>query len=364
MTTLLPPTAPPASRPSSGGPTAEQPLSEQGQSSLDPTVPVTPVDLSRLGFEGPLADLTGQARFYEYTAAADPIGAGLVPPVPVVRFPRSLYAEGPTRVVPLDLAEHLQTAGPATSPGLLANFVRILAGDEITLSANATSQLVYVLEGQGLATVETAGGDRQRLRVERGDFLTVPAGCTLVTQAAEAMSCYWVHDAPLLAYLGVQATEPRFQPTLHRRADAVAALEAAAAAPEASRRNRLSVLLANAAQEQTRTITHVLWAMFGLLPPGALQPPHRHQSVALDLILDCQPGCATLLGDELDDQGRIVDPIRIDWEPGCAFVTPPGRWHAHVNESGAPAHLIPVQDAGLQTYLRSLDIRFAPTPAA
>jgi len=36
-----------------------------------------------------------------------------------------------------------------------------------------------------------------------------------------------------------------------------------------------------------------------------------------------------------------------------------GLWHAHFNESGAPAHLIPIQDAGLQTYLRSLDIRFS-----
>jgi len=33
-------------------------------------------------------------------------------------------------------------------------------------------------------------------------------------------------------------------------------------------------------------------------------------------------------------------------------------WHAHVNTSGADAHLVPVQDAGLQTYLRALDIRF------
>ncbi|HLJ08140.1 MAG TPA: cupin, partial [Acidimicrobiia bacterium] len=35
-----------------------------------------------------------------------------------------------------------------------------------------------------------------------------------------------------------------------------------------------------------------------------------------------------------------------------------GLWHAHHNESGQDAHLIPVQDAGLHTYLRSLDIRF------
>jgi hypothetical protein len=33
-------------------------------------------------------------------------------------------------------------------------------------------------------------------------------------------------------------------------------------------------------------------------------------------------------------------------------------WHAHYNETDTPAHLIPVQDAGLQTYLRSLDIKF------
>jgi len=33
-------------------------------------------------------------------------------------------------------------------------------------------------------------------------------------------------------------------------------------------------------------------------------------------------------------------------------------WHAHFNGSDGPAYLIPVQDAGLQTYLRSLDIRF------
>ena len=98
--------------------------------------------------------------------------------------------------------------------------------------------------------------------------------------------------------------------------------------------------------------------MFGLLPEGQVQRPHRHQSVALDLILDCQPGCYSLLGDRLDDSGNIVNPIRVDWQPGGAFVTPPGMWHAHYNESGAPAHLIPVQDAGLHTHLRSLDIRF------
>jgi hypothetical protein len=64
------------------------------------------------------------------------------------------------------------------------------------------------------------------------------------------------------------------------------------------------------------------------------------------------------VGAELDADGTILDPARAEWEAGSAFVTPPGLWHAHYNESGAPAHVIPIQDAGLHTYLRMLDIQF------
>ena len=99
--------------------------------------------------------------------------------------------------------------------------------------------------------------------------------------------------------------------------------------------------------------------MLGVVPGGAVQPPHRHQSVALDLIIDCPPGCHTLVGSELAEDGSISRPQRVDWEPGGAFITPPGLWHAHVNPSEQPALLLPIQDAGLHTYLRSLDIRFA-----
>ena len=93
--------------------------------------------------------------------------------------------------------------------------------------------------------------------------------------------------------------------------------------------------------------------MFGVLPAGTVQLPHRHESVALDFIIDCEPGCYTLIGDELDDEGNVMNPKRADWEPGSAFVTPPGLWHSHHNESGTPAHLMPIQDAGLHTYLRT-----------
>jgi gentisate 1,2-dioxygenase len=297
--------------------------------------------------------LTRDAVYYEYTRAANPIEDGAISRIPARRFGPELYQSGPTRVVPLDVSDELGVEGPATSPALCANFVRIAAGDELTTDVNASSQMFHVIDGQGTTTI----GD-MTVTWAKDDYITVPAGMTIRHQASAGSSLYWIHDEPLMRYLGAKAVDARFAATHYPAADARRCLEEVATDPEASNRSRVSVLLANRAMDQTLTITHVLWAMYGILPKGGLQPPHRHQSVALDLVVDCEPGCFTLLGD-LDDSGEhLVNTERIDWEPGAAFITPPGRWHSHHNESGADAHIIPIQDAGLHTYLRTLDIRF------
>lgn len=80
--------------------------------------------------------------------------------------------------------------------------------------------------------------------------------------------------------------------------------------------------------------------------------------MALDLAVSAKPGVYTLMGKEIDSNGHIVDPIRCDWIPGGVFVTPPGWWHSHHNESDTVAWVLPMQDAGLYTHQRTLDIRF------
>lgn len=300
-------------------------------------------------------DWAGDARYFEYSAAADPIRSGHTPRIPIERFPASLHVGRPTGIVPLDLSGALEIdQAPATSPGLLASFVCVGAGDELATSASATSELFVVLRGSGRS--RTASGT---ITWKAGDLFVLPCGQEVAHRADEDAAFYWVHDGPLLHYLGVAPTDARFAPTLFPNERLEAELAVVAQDPLALARSRVSVLAATASQTQTLTVTHVLWAMYGLLPVDAVQRPHRHQSVALDLILDARPGCYTLVGDRLDDDGEIIDPLRVDWESGGAFVTPPGMWHAHHNESGEPARLLPVQDAGLQTYLRALDIRFA-----
>lgn len=301
-------------------------------------------------------DWTGDAGFFEYTKAANPIVPSLSPPVPIRSFAASLHREGPTGIIALDLSGELRIdMGPATSPALCASFVHIAPGERVATAPVATSELYHVIRGDGFSVV-----DGEAVEWGEGDTFVLPGNAHSTHHARTDAALYWVSDEPLLRFLGVTPTTRRFAPTMFSATDARRELAAVAAAPHAGARNRLSVLLAGAAHPRTLTATHTLWAMFGLLPQGAVQRPHRHQSVALDLILDCKPGCYSLIGARVDSSGEIIDPVRVDWESGGAFVTPPGLWHAHVNESGAPAHLFPVQDAGLQTYLRSLDIRFTP----
>lgn len=294
------------------------------------------------------------AEYFEYSKAANPISANLISRIPYHSFPASLYDSGPSRVVPLDLSDALGCEGPATGPGLCANFIRLNAGDALTLQPNATSQVVYVIAGEG-AVVQ---GEHE-VQWSRGCFIALPGLEAAHWRAVQDARLYYVHDEPLLRYLGVKPVIDRFAPTLYPAALANAKLREAADDPRAQDRSRISILLGNRNFPQTRTVTHVLWAMYGILPAGSVQKPHRHQSIALDFIIDCPVGCYSLVGTELEADGQIRNPVRVDWAPGLAFVTPPGYWHAHFNESDTEAFLIPIQDAGLQTYLRALDIRFS-----
>lgn len=299
-------------------------------------------------------DWSGDAQFYEYSKAADPIGTGLISSVPLKEFPASLYNNGATRMVSLDLSSALGTAYPATSPSLLAQFIRIRANESIQTQSNATSELYYVIEGRGQTEVHD-----QIISWQVGDIITLPAGSYSHHRAWEDASLYYISDAPLLSYLGVRADRPQFDITKYDGRLAKQALDRVLAEPDAKNRNRISILLNNSKFDQTLTITHTLWAMLGIVPAGANQLPHRHNSVALDLVIDSAPGTFTLVGEKIDPETKmIVDPIRVDWEAGKAFVTPPGMWHSHHNPTATPSFILPIQDAGLHTYLRTLDIQF------
>jgi gentisate 1,2-dioxygenase len=303
--------------------------------------------------------LSEAARFHDYRYASNPIADGTLGAVPGARFGAELHEQGITRTIPLDNSTVLGCQGPATSPSLCASFVHVCPGDAHITDANATSQLFFVMRGSGSTRVaDGSAGAGTEIPWRAGDIFTLPARSRATHIAAQDAALYWVHDEPLLRYLGVEASRQQFAPTLYPQASIRKALDAVINDPASATANRVSVLLGNRGFPQTMTITHVIWAMFGILPVGAVQAAHRHQSVAVDLVVDAKPGCYTLVGRTLGKDGLIKDGERFDWNPHSVFVTPPGLWHSHHNESGFPAHILPIQDAGLHTYLRTLNILF------
>lgn len=310
------------------------------------------------------------ARIYEYGSAANPD----MNHIPVLVHPSELHEKGSTRSIPFDVSQALAIDdAPCTSPNLMASFLRVNVGDGLgTHAPNATSQAFYVIRGSGTTTVVAKEQDEEKeetISWSTGDLFCYP--CTRsemvhVCTGAEShggAALYWVHDEPLMNYLGATPTVKKFDPTLYKRADMLRRVDQIRhETGECHTKNRLGVLLGNARCEQTKTLTHVLWSLLNSLPAHTVQRPHRHNSVALDLCVSAPPSARgsvyTLMGKEIDHQGFIVDPIRCDWSTGSVFITPPGWWHSHHNESDDVAWVLPVQDAGLYTHQRTLDIRF------
>jgi gentisate 1,2-dioxygenase len=290
-----------------------------------------------------------QAMTWEYAAAANPNRVD----IPIQVFPSQLHEEGETRIIGLDLSKIIGTPYPATTPNLMANYLRICQNDTIQTAVQASSEVFFVMRGKGCT--ET---DRGTLTWQLGDAFTLPTNHGMTHYAEEDTALFWVHDAPMLQYIGAIPATPRFEPTYYSKSYLDREITRVREAGIRENRNRNGLILGNPASENNRTMTHTLWSLYNLLPKGATQKPHRHNSVAIDLAVYAESGTYTLIGKEIDAKGNIINPVKAEWMPNTVFVTPPGLWHSHHNYSNNDAYVFPVQDAGMQIYMRTLDIQF------
>lgn len=314
---------------------------------------------------------------YEYSSNANPP----MSEVPVKVFPPSLHQSGPSRVIPFDISKDLMVGYPAMCPNLLANFVRIVEGGRLDtgLELAATSQAFYIIRGKGNSRTRVG-----EIQWEAGDFFVLPylgdiaeRVCATGSQCV-AHSCmrepsyggcaiYWVHDEPLLQYLGVKPLgKRRFEPTFYRGVDMKATVANISNVDEDGNvKNRHGILLGNIATPQTRTLTPTLWSLLNVIGANSNQRPHKHNSVALEFaVVGGDNGTVyTIMGKELDTEGNIVNPVMAEWLTGGVFITPPEWWHSHHNAGNTDAWVLPVQDAGVYTHQRTLDIRFADEEA-
>ena len=232
---------------------------------------------------------------------------------------------------------------------------------------DASSHLFYVVEGCGYTRLSGENpSDDLSFLWEEGDVFVLPC-CKNVfhhslSKTKSRFLC--VSDKPLFDFLSAKPTRPRFSPLHYPKKLMTENLERVNKEDGAELRNRNGILLSNTEMvaEKLNTLTPVLWSLYNQIGERTVQKPHRHNSIAVDLCIGLHPESTglvyTLMGPELDENGNVKDPIRMNWKENTVFTTPPGWWHSHHNDSEHSAMVFPIQDAGLHTYMNTLDIQF------
>jgi gentisate 1,2-dioxygenase len=261
----------------------------------------------------------------------------------------------------VDFSNIYKASHKSTTPNLLASFIKLEKNDSIELNNNqfidefnATSHIFYVINGSCVINIDN---NCDKILCS-GDILVSPCFnlVKIKNSSEEELQIYYVNDSPLVNYLGSKAEKKIFTASVYRNSFLVQKLN------ELSNpnNNRKGILLSNKDTDKlgVNTITPVLWALYNELPPKTIQKPHKHNSVALDLCIKCSDSenIYTLIGDELDDTGNIINPKKVLWKEGAMFITPPGLWHSHNNVGDTYAYILPIQDAGLLLYQRILGI--------
>ena len=297
---------------------------------------------------------------YEYMSASNPY----MSPIPVLTHSYKLHSTGETRIIPFDLKDILNTKYPATSPNLLVSFIRIKKNESLSIVPNGTSHAFFIINGCGKCYIH----NYDDIRWEKGDLFAIPMASEIKFESFDQDSAiYYFNDEPLMNYLNVTPHVSSFFPVMFKSKAMIQEVQHICDS-DCGRKNRIGILLGNKETDilenngtGTLTLTPILWSLLNILPANSVQKPHRHNSVALDLCVYATTNkeVYTEMGKELDKEGRVKDPIRCYWETGSVFLTPPGWWHSHHNESNEDAWVLPVQDAGLYTYQRTLNIEYA-----
>jgi gentisate 1,2-dioxygenase len=257
----------------------------------------------------------------------------------------------------IDFADLYNVSHKATSPNLLASFIKLKLYEGINLdnglSTNGTSHLFFVLQSNCKIIF-----DDEINNLEEGSILVAPyfTNLEIINTGKEELQIYYINDSPLMNYLGATPTHKIFKTALYTKDYLLKNLHQLSNPLN----NRKGILLSNKDTEKigTNTITPVLWALYNELPPNTVQKPHRHNSVALDLCISCSDSenIYTLVGNELDENGAILNPVKVHWKQSEMFITPPGLWHSHNNTGNTYAYILPIQDAGILLYQRILGI--------
>lgn len=316
----------------------------------DSVRPRTIADLPAQHASAPRSAAEARGRFFNTGNAFNVVN----PPVPDRSFTeeaaRALDPASPTGLFACDISDVLGCDFPATSPLVLARYARIRPHETLATDFVTSGVIIYIIAGTGTTTCGTdvvAWGP--------GDIIILPGGVAATHAADDQAGVLWiVTNEPQLAFEKARAPAPGEAPTdvVHFRAgeiDRQIDLLYEIGSGEGAAGSAL--VLSAERQEATRNILPTLTLAMNSLPGGFVQPPHRHNSVAVSLIIK---------GDRCFS---IIDGRRKEWAPWATTITPAVSVHSHHNGGNERAMFLIVQDGGLYYHTRAMGFEFAEHPS-
>ncbi|MGI9336428.1 MAG: cupin domain-containing protein [Gammaproteobacteria bacterium] len=282
---------------------------------------------------------TSRARFYD----PENFFSFSLPPVPRRRFlderDRALAESTPGGEIPLDASDVLGTPYSATTPLLLARYLRIRAGEQLNVARRASAEIFYVLHGTGRTT-----GYGEEIPWSTDDAFCFPGGDEVSHRAATGTVLFSVCNEPLLRFESLEpprARHARVSPVLWSSDEMAGRLETLLARPASDQMSGRALQLASAQMEPARHPVPSINVAMNTLEPGGNQRPHRHNGVAITLAIQGE-GVYSMIEDE-----------RVEWSTGAAMVTPGAELHSHHNRGAQRMKSIVFQDEGLHFYTRT-----------
>lgn len=259
---------------------------------------------------------------------------------------RALNPDSPTGLIPCDRSQQLGTTYPATTPLVLARYARVRAGESLHTRFVASGVIVYVMVGSGTTTC-----GKEQINWQVGDIVVLPGNAPHLHSAGASDAVLWiVTNEPQLAFEHLRGPADGDAPTdlvhfpaqeIERQVDLLYKI---------GRGNDIAgsaLILSSTRQEASRNVLPTLMAAMNSLPPGGSQRAHRHNSVAVSLVI---------AGEQCHS---MVDGRRKDWAPWATTITPPTAVHSHFNGGETWARFLIIQDGGLYSYTRALGFEFA-----
>ena len=287
-----------------------------------------------------------RARFFNSGNAFD-VKLPEVPDMAFVDEPATaLNPETDTGVIDCDISEQLECAFPATSPLVLASYARIRAEESLTMEPRASGIIAYVIQGDGVT--ECNG---EEITWKPGDIMLFPGGTVQNHQAGDVDAVLWVvSNEPQVAFEGLQPPARGDAPTevVHFTAEDIKGqIDYLYEHAEENELPGYAIVLSSEQQEANRNVLPTLTLAMNSLHGGAVQRPHRHNSVAVSLVVSGE-GCYSM-----------VDGKRKDWSPWATTITPAVSFHSHHNSGNSRAMFLIIQDGGLYYHTRAMGFEFA-----